>query len=150
MIVLGRKGIAQHAIDPLPGREHLRAFDSQPHASGDVEQLARARHHAELADIEPERFQMRDQFRLRHDPGAAAGQLALHALEDVDNKAAPPKHDRGEEPAHRAADDDRAPLADGICHGKFGPDCTLFQKPRGFSIFCPESLEERHGSDHAG
>jgi hypothetical protein len=42
------------------------------------------------------------------DAGAAAGQLLFDALENIDLEAAPDKHDAGQKPAHRAADNERA------------------------------------------
>ncbi len=108
--MLRRKSVAQHAIDALPGGQHLRALRRQNGAAGDVEEFARARRHAEIARVEPERLDPRDQLGLRHDTGAAARKLALDALEHVDGKAAPPQHDGGQKPAHRAADHQYAPL----------------------------------------
>ena len=110
MIALRRERIAQHAVDALPGGQHLRAGDGGGGAAVAVEDLARGHGDAEIAGIEPERVEPRDQFGLRHDAGAAAGELAADALENIDVPAAPMQHDAGQKPAHRAADDQRAAL----------------------------------------
>ena len=89
MIALRRERIAQHAVDALPGGQHLRAFDRGRGAAVAVEDLARGHGDAEIAGIEPERVEPRDQFGLRHDAGAAAGELAADALENIDVPAAP-------------------------------------------------------------
>ncbi len=70
-----------------------------------IEHLTLRNRHAEIAHIEPERRKPRDQFGLRNDPRAAAGKFVIHALEDIDPPAAPLKHDGGQKPAHRPADD---------------------------------------------
>ena len=148
MIMRGRKRIAQDAVNALPGGQHLETFDGQRGAAVDVEELSGSRRHTEIARIEPERVEPCDQLGLRHDACAAAVELALHALEYVDCPAAPPQHDGGQKPAHRAADHQRAALR---CHARrILPFIKLFQKSRRFSIFCPESLEVCHGFDDAG
>ena len=142
VIVLRREGIAQHAVDALPGGEHLRAFGGQGDAAIDVEELARFGEDAEVAGFKSKRLEARDQLGLRHDARAASGKLALHALEDIDGPAPPPQHDGGQEPAHRAADHQRAPP---VCHARSMPKnpaesgclAKLFQKLGWFSILCP-------------
>src|ERR1700722_7471893 len=110
MIKLRRECIAQHAVDALPGGQTLWAGDGGGRPAGAVEDLARDQRHAEIAGIEPERIEPRDQLGLRDDTGAAAGELAADTLENVDVPAAPVQHDAGQKPAHRAADDQRAAL----------------------------------------
>jgi hypothetical protein len=70
-----------------------------------VENLSRLDRHAEIAHIKSEAGQARDHLGLRHDSCAAARKLAGDALEDVDLPAASPQHNRGQKPAHRAAND---------------------------------------------
>ena len=110
MVALRRERVAQHAVDALPGGQHLRAGDGGGRAAVAVEDLARGHGDAEIAGIEPERIEPRDQLGLRHDAGAAAGELAADPLENIDVPAAPIEHDAGQKPAHRAADDQRAAL----------------------------------------
>jgi hypothetical protein len=54
--------------------------------------------------------QVRDQRRLHHDAGAAAGKLAGDPLINVRLPTAAPQHQCGQKSAHRTADDERAPL----------------------------------------
>ena len=60
--------------------------------------------------VEPDRAKNAAQLRLCDDAGAAAGELALDPFEHVDVPAGAPQQQRGEEAAHGAADDQRAPL----------------------------------------
>ena len=53
-----------------------------------IEDFARRHGDAEVAGIEPERVQARDQLGLGDDAGAAAGQLLFDALENIDVPAA--------------------------------------------------------------
>ena len=110
VIALRRERIAQQAVNALPGGQHLRTCDRAGHVAVAVEQLTRRDLHAEIAHVEAQRGQPRDQLGLGHDPGAAAGKLVLDTLEDVDRPAAPMQHGGGQKPAHRAADDQDAPL----------------------------------------
>jgi hypothetical protein len=64
-----------------------------------------------IGGLDAELLQRIDQFRLRHDAGAAAGQWAFHPLENLHIPPAPAQHQAGEQPAHRAADDNGAPCA---------------------------------------
>src|SRR6202035_1841022 len=59
MIKLRREGIAQHAVDALPGGQHLRARDGGGRPAVAVEDLARGHGNAEIAGIEPERIKPR-------------------------------------------------------------------------------------------
>ena len=73
----------------------MRAAARQRYAPFAVEHLPARDGHTKLAGIKAELIQMRDQRRLRHDAGAAAGKLAGHPLVDVDIPAAPPQHQCG-------------------------------------------------------
>jgi hypothetical protein len=116
--VLRRERIAQHAVDALPGGEHLRAFERHGDAAGAIEDFSRRHGNAEIAGIESERVQPRDQLGLGDDAGAAAGKFLFDALENIDIKTAPVKHDPGQKPAHGATDDQRTALPP---HAKFLP-----------------------------
>ena len=63
---------------------------------------------AEIVGVEAERAQPLDQFVLRDDARAAAGQLALDPLVNIDVPAGPPQQKPAQQAAHRAADDDGA------------------------------------------
>jgi len=130
MVALRRERVAQHAVDALPGGQYLRAGDSGGGAAVAIEDFARGHGNAEIACIEPERVEPRDQFGLRDDAGAAAGKLAADPLENIDVPAAPIKHDAGQKPAHRAADDQRA----AVFRHESRFSLSLFPKPQRFSI----------------
>ena len=133
VIVRRRKGVAQHPVDAFPGGQDLRALRGQYGAALDVEEFPRACRYAEIAGVEPERGEPRDQFGLRHDAGTAAVEFALDALVNVDGKAAPPQHDGGQKPAHRAADHQRAPLP---CHSAgIQPFSITYFKIRGGFLY---------------
>ena len=83
MIALRRKGIAQQAIDPLPGCQHLRTFDFMCQPPLRIDNFARGDVDAEFAGSKTEAAQPLDQFVLRHNARAAARQLAVHPLEDI-------------------------------------------------------------------
>ena len=83
VIVLRRKGVAQQPIDALPGGEYLRTFDFFGQAALHVDDLARGDLDAEFIGRQAERAQPGDQFGLRDDAGATAGQFAAHPLIDV-------------------------------------------------------------------
>ena len=61
-----------------------------------------------MVGIEPERAQRRFQLRLRHDAGAAPRERLGDPLMDRDLPAAARERERGEQPAHRSADHQRA------------------------------------------
>ena len=63
-------------------------------AAGRIENLSGRDLDAEIGRIDPEPAQRRDQIRLRDDAGAAAGELALDPLEDVDVPAGAPQQQR--------------------------------------------------------
>src|SRR5271169_5324574 len=83
-IALRRESIAQHAIKAFPCSQHLRALDRGRDVPRRIEDLARCDGDAEIAGIQTERFQMRDQLALGHDSRAAARELVLDPLEDFD------------------------------------------------------------------
>jgi len=105
MIVTGRKCSAQHPVKPFPRGHDLGARTRKCHMSFGVENPSRLDRHAEIAHIKSEAGQPRDDLGLRHDSGTAARKLAGDALEDVDLPATSPQHNRGQKPAHRAAND---------------------------------------------
>ncbi len=109
VVAFARKRIAQHAVDALPGGEHLRAGVlgvSRPDASRILRVVIST---PRPVGSMPIRRSALDQVGLRDDAGAAAGELALHPLEDVDLPAGAPQQQRRQEPAHRAADDEGPP-----------------------------------------
>jgi len=91
VIALGRKFIAQAAVDALPGGEHLRALDFAGEAPLRVENLAGGDLHAKVAGLQPEPAQPGDQLLLGDDAGAAARQFAPHPLVNIDVPARPPQ-----------------------------------------------------------
>src|SRR5262249_61884160 len=109
VVAFRREGVAQHAKHPLPGGEHLRAVDPAAHAAAGIEDLPRLELDAEIARVEAERLEDRDQLRLGDDARAAAGQLALDPLEHVHVPATLAQHQAGQQAAHRATDHQRAP-----------------------------------------
>ena len=111
MIVLRRKGVAQQTIDALPGREHLRAFDLMRQLPLRIENFAGGDVDAELIGGKAKPAQPFDQFVLGHDARAAAGQLAVHALVNIDRPPGPPQQKPAEQAAHRAANDNCASCA---------------------------------------
>ena len=108
MIMLGRKSVAQDAVEPLPRRQRLRAFVLADYGAVYIEDFPDLRFHTEIGAAHPELFKRSRHDRLRDDAGAAAGELALDPLVDVDRKALPAQHQAREQAAHRAADDQRA------------------------------------------
>ena len=136
MITVGGERIAQQAVDALPGGEHLGAFELQRRPASPVQDAARRHGDAEVSGVEAERVEPRDQFGLGDDAGAAAGQLLFDALENIDVPAAAGQHDAGQQPTHRAADDQRAALPG---HSTTPPKSWAwpsFPKPQRFSILC--------------
>ena len=79
------------------------------HAAVAREHLADRHLDAEIVvGIEPERAQRGFEFGLRHDAGAAPGKRLGDPLVDRHVPAAACQCERGEQPAHRAADHQRA------------------------------------------
>ncbi len=105
MIALRRKGIAQQAIDALPGGQHLRTLDFVGQPSLRVDNFARGDVDAKIAGSKTEAAQPLDQFILRHNAGAASRQLTVHPLEDIDVPPGLTQQEPAEQAAHRAADD---------------------------------------------
>src|SRR5260370_28848726 len=121
-VAFSRKGIAEHAKKPVPRGQRLRAFGLPDHLAGAIEHPPPAHFDAEFdVGIEPHGAEYCAQLRLRHDPGAAAGKLALDPLEHFDVPAAARQCQRGEQPAHRAADHERTPQALHLCIRAFLP-----------------------------
>ena len=110
MIMRRRKRVPQHAVDPLPGRQHLRAFEFADKTACRIEDLPGRDRDAEIGRIDAKAADAIDQVGLRHDAGAAAGQLALDALENIDGPAGPAQLERRQQAAHRAANHQSAPL----------------------------------------
>ena len=94
MIALAGKRIAQHAIDALPGGEHLPAFARGDHPAVATEHFARRDLDAEIAQVKTKRRELRDQPALGDNAGAAIGELPGHALEDLGLPAAAAEHRR--------------------------------------------------------
>ena len=67
VIKLRRKSVAQDAVDPLPGRQHWWTFDSCGDFALVIQDFACGRRDAEVAGVEPEGVQARDQLALRDD-----------------------------------------------------------------------------------
>ena len=116
MIAIGRKGVAEHTKQSVPRGQGLRTFGFSDHSAGAVQGPPPAHFDPELdVGIEPQGTEHGAQLRLRYDPGAAAGELAGHVLEHFDVPSAARERQRGEQPAHRAADHERAPRAPHVC-----------------------------------
>ena len=75
-----------------------------------IEQAALLHRNAKGVRSNAQIAQRGQNFRLRHDARAAAGQFAFDLLEDIDPPPGSPQHQAGKQPAHRAADDDRVAL----------------------------------------
>ncbi len=102
VIALRRKGIAQQAINPFPRGQHLRTFDLLCQATLRIENLAGCDVDPERVSGEPNSAQPLDQFSLRHDPGAAARQFAVHPFVNIYRPPGPPQQKAAEQAAHRA------------------------------------------------
>jgi hypothetical protein len=109
LVARRRQRFAEHAIDVLPGCHEVRALDRSHHPARGIEHLTGVEHHAEVAHLKAQGAEVSDEFGLGEDAGAAAGQFSLDALEHIDVPTASLQHERCQEPAHRAADDERAP-----------------------------------------
>src|SRR3569623_1637595 len=103
VIVLRGKGVAQQPVDALPRGRDLRAFVFMRRFATCIEDLSRGDPHAEALGLEPEPAQAADEFLLRHDAGAAAGQLTVDALVNIDVPPSPPQNDPPEQATHRTA-----------------------------------------------
>ncbi len=107
MIALRREGIAQHAVDALPGRQHLRTFDGRGRLARPRSRILRVVIATPRSlRVEAERVACRAiSSACATMPAPRPAQLAVDALENIDVPAAPRQHDAGQQPAHRAADD---------------------------------------------
>ena len=111
VISRGRKRNAQQPIDAVPRGERLRATDFSHDAAVDVVGAAELDRHAEVdRGLYARPSENVPQLRLRHDAGAAPGEFRLHPLEHMGVPAVTRQRERGEQPAHRAADHERASL----------------------------------------
>ena len=81
-----------------------------------IQDFARGDLDAEVAGVEAERVEPPDQSGLGHDPSTPTSKLALDALEDVDLPATSRKHQGGQKPTHRPADDQGAALGAALRH----------------------------------
>ena len=109
VIALRRKSVAQQPVDPLPGGEHLRAIELARSAGPRASRILRVVMSTPSASVaSPSAAQPLDQFVLRDDAGAAAGQFAVHPLVDIDGPPGAAQQQPAEQAAHRAADDNRA------------------------------------------
>src|SRR5262249_13618522 len=111
VIMLAGKCVAQQPVHALPRRQNLRTGELAGQAAGRIQDFPRRDLYPEIARMDAEPTQRLDQIGLRDDAGAAVCKLALDPLENVDLPAVAPQQQRRQEPAHRAADDERAPLA---------------------------------------
>src|SRR3569833_3343532 len=82
MIMLRRKGVAQQPIDALPRGRHLRAIILVCRLAAGVEFLLGGDMYAQAVGFEAEAAQPTDEFLLRHNARAAAGQFAIDTLVD--------------------------------------------------------------------
>ena len=114
VVVLARKRIAQQPVDTLPGGQNLGTFEFRGHATGRIEDFAGRDLDPEIGWIDVDPAHRLDQVGLGDDAGATPREFALDPLEDVDLPAGAPQQQRGQEAAHRAADDERTPL--GLAH----------------------------------
>ena len=145
VIARGRKGVPQQAVHALPGGEHLRAMHLLGQPALPVENLAGGDGDAERVGGEPQPTQPLDELVLGNDAGAAAGQFALHALVDVYVPPGPAQHQRAQQAAHRAADDNRNPRP------RPGQLNILNLSVFGDLLYMTPNSHRRnpHGSDHA-
>src|SRR5499427_1707939 len=111
VVALARERVPQHPVDALPGGENLGTIKLADEATGRIQDLSGCDLHSERGRIDSEPAQRFDQIRLRDDAGAAAGELALDPLENIDVPSGAAQQQRGQQAAHGAADDQRAPLA---------------------------------------
>src|SRR6516165_9300227 len=111
VVALARERVPQHPVDALPGGENLGTCELAGQPAGRIQDLTGRDLHAERGWIDAEPAQRFDQIRLRDDAGAAAGELALDPLEDIDVPSGAAQQQRGQQAAHGAAHDQRAPLA---------------------------------------
>jgi len=110
VVTLARERVPQHPVDALPGGENLRTGELANEATGRIQDLSGRDLDPERGWVDSEPAQRFDQIRLRDDAGATAGELALDPLENIDVPAGTPQQQRGQQAAHGAADDQRAPL----------------------------------------
>ena len=89
-------------------------FEFRGHATGRIEDFAGRDLDPEIGWIDVDPAHRLDQVGLGDDAGATPREFALDPLEDVDLPAGAPQQQRGQEAAHRAADDERTPL--GLAH----------------------------------
>ena len=110
-IMLIGKAVPQHPEELVPGGRDLRAGVLADDAPVPVEGAPHGDRHAEVgADIDPGQGERRAQLRMRHDAGAAPAHRHRRALEDRRLPAMAAQQQAGEQPAHRAADDERPSL----------------------------------------
>ena len=145
MILRARERVAQHAIDPLPGREHLRTFEVADQTACRVENLPRRDRDAEIGRIDAEPADAFDQVRLRDDAGAAAGQFALDPLEDIDDPSRPAA--ARAPPGARSSS--RQPPKRAVSSLRSRPQSRGFQVGQKL-LYIEPNLEECHGPDDAG
>src|SRR5262249_39814412 len=111
VVALARERVPQHPVDSLPGGENLGTCELAGQPAGRIQDLTGRDLYAERGRIDSEPAQRFDQIRLRHEAGAAAGGLAPAPLETIAAPAGAPQQQRGQQAAHGAAHDQRAPLA---------------------------------------
>ena len=110
VIAVGRERVAQQLEQAVPGGLELTARLLADDAPVPVERAAAQHLDAEIrARIDADGADGFAQLRMRDDAGAAAGELGIGPLKDVDMPAAPAQQERREQAAHRAADDDGTP-----------------------------------------
>src|SRR6266540_5421635 len=114
VVMRGRDGFAQQALQPVPGREDLPQRPLAGHAAVAVDRHALGNFDAEIARAGAAGLQRVEQFRVRRDAGAAADQFDRRTLVDVGLPADLAQERRGEQARHRAANDDGTALATGF------------------------------------
>ena len=110
-VMLIGKAVPQHPEELVPGGRDLRAGVLADDAPVPVEGAPHGDRHAEVgADIDPGQRERCAQLGMGHDAGAAPAHRHRRALEDRHVPAMAAQQQAGEQPAHRAADDERPSL----------------------------------------
>jgi hypothetical protein len=106
-VVLGRKRSPQQAIKAIPRGCALATLSLGDHAAVAIEGLPAQDFHTEMSKrcVDAGENECLLDLPVGDEAGAAPGEVALHALEDLDVPSGPPQQQAGEQAAHRAADD---------------------------------------------
>ena len=130
--------VAQQTLEPVPGGEDLPQRPLVGDAAIAVNRDALGNFDAKILGPGAACLKRVEQFRMSGNAGAAADQLDLGALVDVDVPADLPQERGGEQPRHRAANNDGASLCASIGAARRGRTrhgaAILLQDRGGFRI----------------